>query len=265
MNTILKMSAIAVLATVVTGCERIETGHVGLRVGFDKQINQTELQPGSFNQTFIGTVLEFQTKEVAIIVNDMTPLAKDNSSMKDFDAVVIYNINPSSVTEMYTTKNKAFHKVDADGNTYLMYNYIENAVRNAVYIAARQYDALEMSDGRQLIEQEVKQTLVKTIADEKLTDSITIGQVLIRSITPADSVVQSANELVRSKNLYKQKEIEVQTARQEAERISVLNSNKGAVEYMSAMAMMNISEGIKDGKVNTIVVPFDFKGIVNTK
>jgi len=45
----------------------------------------------------------------------------------------------------------------------------------------------------------------------------------------------------------------------------VLNSNKGAVEYMSAMAMMNISEGIKSGKVQAVVVPYDFKGIVNIK
>ena len=59
--------------------------------------------------------------------------------------------------------------------------------------------------------------------------------------------------------------IEVQTAQKEAERISILNSNKGAIEYMNAMATMNISEGIKEGKVNTIVVPIDFKGIVNTK
>lgn len=39
----------------------------------------------------------------------------------------------------------------------------------------------------------------------------------------------------------------------------------GATEYMEAMALVNISEAIKDGKVNTIVVPYDFKGIVDTR
>ena len=35
---------------------RIETGEVGIRIGFDKQIQPGELPPGSFNQTLIGSV-----------------------------------------------------------------------------------------------------------------------------------------------------------------------------------------------------------------
>lgn len=247
------------------GCQRIETGHIGLRVGFDKQIKAEEIQPGSFPQTIIGDVLEFQVKDVGIDIDNLTPLAKDNSTMQDFDITVIYNVNPASVSELYTSKNRGFHHISANGDTLLMFEYIATATRNAVYIAARKYDALDMSDGRQTLEQEVKQTLIKTLADEHLDNSITINQILIRSITPADAIVESANELVKAKNELKKKEIEVQTAKQEAERISVLNSNKGAIEYMNAMAMMNISEGIKEGKVQSIVVPYNFNGIVDAR
>jgi len=59
-KAILLLSAIAVLS----GCERIETGEVGLRIGFDKQVNTTELQPGSFNQTMIGSVLTFPVRDI---------------------------------------------------------------------------------------------------------------------------------------------------------------------------------------------------------
>jgi hypothetical protein len=34
---------------------------------------------------------------------------------------------------------------------------------------------------------------------------------------------------------------------------------------MNAQAQMKIAEGIREGKVNTIVVPMDFKGMVNVK
>jgi hypothetical protein len=34
---------------------------------------------------------------------------------------------------------------------------------------------------------------------------------------------------------------------------------------MNAMANMKIAEGVANGKVATIVVPYDFKGIVNAK
>lgn len=260
------MSTLAILAAVLaTGCTRIETGEVGLRVGFDKQIKNEELMPGSFNQTLIGSVMTFPVKEVAVRVDDLTPLAKDNSTMKDFDAIVTYNINPQQVAELYNTKNKSFHAYH-DGDTYLMYNYIFNATRNAVYKSARKYDALDMNDNRAAMEVEMKDLITKTLADEGLDGAITISQVLVRQIQPADSVVQSANELVRAKNEYKQKEVEVQTAKKEAERMQAL-SNQGSqsIAYMNAQAALNISEGIKNGKVQTIVVPSNMTGLMINK
>ena len=126
--------------------------------------------------------------------------------MKDFDLTVIYNINQSQVAEIYNSKNKSFH-ANHNGDTYLMYNYIFNATRNATYKAARKYEALDMGDNRTAMEQEIRETVVKTLADEKLDGTITVTQVLIRSIIPADSVVLSANELVKAKNEYKTEEV----------------------------------------------------------
>ncbi|MBS1972319.1 MAG: SPFH domain-containing protein [Bdellovibrionales bacterium] len=246
----------------LVSCTRIETGEVGVRIGFDKQISPGELLPGSFNQTIIGSVLTFPVKDVSVRVEDMTPLAKDNSTMKDFDAMVVYSINPQSVSELYVSKNRSFHS-EHDGDIYLMYNYIHQTARNAIYKSARKYDALDMNDNRQAIETEVKDLMIHSLAEEKLDTAINISQVLVRVILPADSVVASANELVRAKNEYKQKEVEVQTAKKEAERIAALNANKGAIEYMSAMANMKVAEAIANGKVHTIVVPMDFKGMLN--
>ena len=192
MNRVIKLSIVAAAVMLAAGCTRIETGEVGLRVGFDKQVSTGELLPGSFNQTLVGNVMTFPVKEVAVKVDDITPQAKDNSTMKDFDLTVIYNINQAQVAEIYNSKNKSFHAYH-DGDTYLMYNYIFNAARNATYKAARKYEALDMGDNRTTMEQEIKETVAKTLADEKLDGSITVTQVLIRSIIPADSVVQSAN------------------------------------------------------------------------
>ena len=253
---------IVILSLFVSSCTRIETGEVGIRIGFDKQINAGELFPGSFNQTLIGSVLTFPIKDVSVKVEDMTPQAKDNSTMKDFDALVIYNVNPQSVSELYVSKNRSFH-AQFDDDIYLMFNYVHQTARNAIYKSARKYDALEMNDNRQAIEMEVKELMMKSLADEKLDTSVTITQVLVRVIMPADSVVDSANQLVKAKNEYKQKEVEVQTAKKEAERIAALNANKGAIEYMAAMANMRIADAIANGKVNTIVIPLDFKGMIN--
>lgn len=260
MNRAIKISVIAAAVALTAACTRIETGEVGLRVGFDKQVGGNELLPGSFNQTIIGSVLTFPIKDVSVKVEDMTPLAKDNSTMKDFDALVVYSINQANVSDLYNTKNKSFH-ANHGGDVYLMYNYVFNATRNAIYKAARKYDALDMGDNRQSMETDIKEIVIKTLAEEKLDGMVNVSQVLIRNIVPADSVVASANDLVRAKNEFKQKEVEVQTAKKEAERIAALNSNAGAIQYMDAQARMIQAEASKiqaqaiaSFKGNTLVI-----------
>lgn len=265
MNRFAKLSLVAAAVVLASGCTRIETGEVGVRVGFDKQVKPGELLPGSFNQVLIGDVLTFPVKDVNVTLENMTPVAKDNSTMKDLDAVVVYNINPQQVSELYSTKNKAFH-VEHKGDTLLMYNYIVQNTRNAVYKAARRYDALDMADNRSEMENFIKDEIVRNLAEEKLDGSITISQVLIRNVLPADSVVESANALVRAKNELKQKEVEVKTAEAEARRMSALaNQGTQSIQYMQAQAMLNISEGIKAGKVQTIVVPSNFNALMMNK
>jgi hypothetical protein len=253
MKRILTLSILAA-ALLATGCTRIETGEVGLRVGFDKQVNTGELLPGSFNQTMIGTVITFPVKEISVKVENMTPLAKDNSTMKDFDALITYNINQAQVAEIYNSKNRSFHAVD-DGDVYLMYNYIFNAARNAIYKSARKYEALDMADSRQAMETEIKEQIVRILAEEKLDGTILIGQVLIRNIVPADSVVASANELVKAKNEFKTEEVKVATARKRNES---MQANPMAIPLLmaeaQAEAMRKLPDAIANFKGQTLVI-----------
>jgi hypothetical protein len=254
MKTSFKLIALAAAIVALPACTRIETGEVGLRVGFDKQIKTEELLPGSFNQTIIGSVMTFPVKEVAVKVDDLTPQAKDNSTMKDFDLMIIYNINQSQIAELYNSKNKSFHATH-NGDTYLMYNYIFNAARNAVYKAARKYEALDMGDNRTAIEQEVRETISKTLADEKLDGTITITQVLVRNITPADTIVQSANELVKAKNEYKTEEVKVATAKKRNES---MQANPTMIPLMKAEAeaqyLRDMPGAIANFKGQTLII-----------
>jgi regulator of protease activity HflC (stomatin/prohibitin superfamily) len=147
-----------------------------------------------------------------------------------------------------------------------MYNYVVQNARNAIYKAARKYEALDMADNRENMERMIQEEIQKNLAEEKLDGSITISQVLIRNVVPADSVVESANALVRAKNEYKQKEVEVQTAKKEAERMAALaNNSASSIAFMQAQAALNISEGIKNGRVQTIVVPANFNALMMQK
>jgi regulator of protease activity HflC (stomatin/prohibitin superfamily) len=261
----IKLASISLLALSLAACSRVETGQSAIRVNFDKTIEKEELLPGSFNQTLFGDVLLFPVKDVSVSVEDLTPLASDNSTVADFDVSIIYNINPSSVADIYTTKSRSFHATDDEGHTYLMFNYMHQVGRNAVYKIARRYESLKMNDSRAEIENSIREEVVRSLQEEKLDTSINISQVLVKQIIPAKNIVQSANLLVQAQNERKRKAVEVDTAKLEAERIAALNANAGATKYMEATAIVTIAEAVAAGKVNTIVIPYDFKGIVNVK
>jgi regulator of protease activity HflC (stomatin/prohibitin superfamily) len=250
-------------AALFTGCARVETGEVGLRVKFDKTVENDELKPGSFNQVLVGDVLHFQVRSIAVQLDNKTPQTADNSVLKDFDLTAIYDINPSAVSELWTKQSRSFHASDKD-EYYLMYNYMNTIINSALYKAVRKYKALEVADNREAIEAEIKTSVEQALKEEHLEKALTISQVKVRNTQPADDIVASANAVVRATNDLKAKTVEVQTAKQEAERLQMLAGNPNSIAYMNAKALQDIAEGVKNGKVQSIVVPFDFKGIVST-
>ena len=247
----------------IAGCTRIETGEVGMRVNFDKTIDPTELQPGSWNQTVFGSVITFPVKDISVVLENKTPLTSDNTPLSDLDVTVVYNINPVKVAEIYTTKSRSFHTVK-DGDTYLMHSYMETLVNNAAYKAVRPYAALTVGDNREKIEEQIKQIVLDQLQAEGLGQALNLSVVKIRNILPNAQIMQAATEYVRAQNELKIKTTQVEIARKESERMAALAANsEKSVAYMDAQARLNISEGVKAGKVNTIVVPADFKGFVN--
>jgi regulator of protease activity HflC (stomatin/prohibitin superfamily) len=265
MTNFLKLATIVAAIVATTACTRIETGEVGVRVNASREIEGKELQPGSWNQTLIGSVLEFPVKDITVSLENKTPMTADNSALADFDITVVYAINPSSVSELYSTKSRSFHAEDKEG-IYLMYNYVSTLVNNAAYKAIRQYKALEVADNRAKIEEQIRIIVNEQLREEKLDTSITLNVVQIRNVAPNAEILRSATEFVKSQNELKIKENEVKLAKLEAERMSALAQNSGqSIAYMQAQAQMKIAEGIAAGKVQTIVVPVDFKGMVNIK
>lgn len=253
------MLAVALLST---GCTRIETGEVGVRIDASRQIQGGELQPGSWNQTLIGSVLEFPVKDINVLLNNKKPMTSDNTPLADFDISIVYSINPSSVAELYSTKSRSFHQ-ESDEGIYLMYKLMETTVNNAAYKVVRQYEALKVADSRAEIEAKITDVVNQTLKDQKLDLALTLVNVQVRSVIPNQAILDSATQFVAKQNELKVKETEVEIAKKESERMAALaNNSTQSIAYMQAQAALNISEGIKNGKVQTIIVPSDFNALM---
>lgn len=263
-KSIFKIGAIAAAAIAIVGCSRVETGSVGIRIDMSKQVQSGELLPGSWNQTVIGDILMFPVKDITVTLENKTPMTADNSALADFDVTVVYNISPTAVAELYSTKSKSFHATDKDGDVFLMYNYVMTLVNNASYKVVRKYSNLQVADNREKIEQEIREIVSEQLREEKLDTSINLNVVQVRNVLPNATVLESATALVKSQNDLKIKENEVKSAELEAKRMSALSANSAqSIAYMQATAELNYSEAAKAGKIHTIIVPRDFKGMVN--
>lgn len=262
---IVKFGIIAAAVVLATGCTRIQTGEVGVRVDMSRQIQGAELLPGSWNQTVVGDVLTFPTKDIVVQLDNKTPMTADNSALSDFDITLVYSINPQSVAELYSTKSKSFHTFDdKEKDTLLMHSYIATLVNNASYKVVRQYKALEVADNRAKIEQEIMAIVNENLKSENLEKAINVTVVQVRNILANAEIMKAATDYVRSQNELKIKENEVKIAEAEAKRMAALaNNSSQSIAYMNAQAALNISEGVKNGKVQTIVIPSTLTSLGN--
>lgn len=144
-----------------------------------------------------------------------------------------------------------------------MFNYISTLVNNASYKAIRGYKSLEVADNRAKIEGEIRDIVTEQLKKENLDQAISLNVVQIRNILPNADILKSASDYVRAQNDLKIKETEVAIAVKESERMAALaNNSTQSIAYMNAQAALNISEGIKNGKVQTIVVPSNMTGLM---
>lgn len=263
-----KLHSLAVLALAVSlpACTRITTGEAGVRYDFNKQVEMVALKEGTWHQTIIGSVLKFPVKEVGLSLDNRKPLTVENTPLGELDAVLTYNIHPDMVPELWSQRSKSFHLYhESDHEYHLMEGYITTMADNAILKVIRQYKQLEVNDNRQKIEQEILAALREDLKTEKLEGAITFNHIQVKNLRPNQQVLDSALQVVTTQNALKVKQNEVAIAEQEAKRMAALaNQGSQSIAYMQAQAQLNISEGVKNGKVNTIVVPADFKGFVST-
>lgn len=149
----------------------------------------------------------------------------------------------------------AFHAMSNDGSdTFLMYNYMTTLARTAAYKAAAKFPAMESVRKRDEIEQETIRLVSEALKNEKLDLAPSLVKVQIRAIQPAQTIIDTANDAIAAQNRLITVTKQVEIAQQEALRQEVL-SKPANLAYMKAQSELNISEGVREGKVQTVLIP----------
>lgn len=265
-KSVSRFFGMATAALVIAGtaaCTRIETGTVGIRTNINKEIQQEELKPGTWNQTIVGDIEIVPVKEVAVKVNDNKPIAADGSQMSDMDLTVVYSLNPERAAELRAAKSASHHSV-FNGSTYLMHTRIGEIAKNESYKEVRKYGQLDAVDNRTKIEDAVKEAIVEQLKLEGVGDSVKVNAVQITSLVPDQQILAKASQAVRAQQELAIKKTEVEIAQEEAKRMDKLAQNsERSIAYMNAQANVTLANAVAAGKVNTMIVPANFSGLGN--
>lgn len=196
-------------------CGRIETGTVGVRTDFNKQVELTELPPG-FYVAFLTSVNEYMVKEIEVKFDNLTPKGRDNLSLADFDVSLWYQPLPSQVAEMYV-KYSGMSPCD-NGVCYPAYNLVSRIAQGAIFDAVSQYESLTIHTKRGDLEAKIKQ-LVQTELDQSDKGIFTITKVVVRQIKTDPKLEASIQAAVQMQKQTEAKNLEVELAKAEAKRI----------------------------------------------
>lgn len=260
-------AALVVIVLVVLGatsCGTIETGNVGVRNTLGK-INPEEVEPGIYlGLPGISSVQAFSAKEIAVDLNDLTPKARDNLSLRDLDLTVYYKVAPASIAELYV-KYAARH-ARADGNREFLpaYQLVHGIARNVIYEEASKMESLVMHTKRDEMAAAVKRGIQ---AELDLNDKavFTITRVVVRALTTDPAIEKAIQESVAAQKQLEttrqriqiaeaEAQVEVKKAEGIAKANQIINQSltREYLQHESNLALMKFAE---KGGAATVVIP----------
>ena len=204
----------AVLA--LTGCGgTIDQGNVGVRTTFGK-VSPEPVDPGIY-VAVLSSVREYTAKESSINLDNMTPKAKDNLSLKDLDVSVFYKTNAEKIPSLQVKYAGQSARDDKSGIYFPAFKLIENISRGSIYdIIGTQYDSLTIHNKRSELEADIKNSMQKEL-DANDPGTFTITRVVVRQVLTDPAIEESIRLKATRESELKAKIIQVQIAEKDVQ------------------------------------------------
>jgi regulator of protease activity HflC (stomatin/prohibitin superfamily) len=240
MNTIIKVAIMLGVAVVagfaIIGLERIDAGHVGIKVnliGTGKGVdNATEVTGWVFYNRFTTKIVEFPTfvqhKEYRKVEDSDESFVINSKDGSEFHVspLLNYSVQREKVPYIFTKYRVELSAIEA--------GFLKTAVYDAFRVVANSYTADELISNRELFENKVRKNLETHLLPEgfilaQFTSNLVYPETFKKAIEAKNNAVQSA---LRAENEVKtaeaQAKIKVATAAGNAQ--AMLTSAKAEAE-----------------------------------
>lgn len=253
-----------VVAVAATSCGTIETGNVGVRTTLGK-VSPDEVEPGVYvGVPGISQVQVFSGKEIAVDLNDLTPKARDNLSLRDLDLTVYYKVATGSVAELYVKYAARHARADGAREFLPAYQLVQGVARNVVFEEASKIDSLVMHTKRDEMAAAIRRGIqVELDANDK--GVFTITRVVVRALSTDPAIEKAIQESVAAQKQLETTRQRIQIA--EAEALVEIKKAEGIAkanqiinqsltrEYLQHEANLALMKFAEKGGTSTVVIP----------
>jgi len=255
---------IVAVALTATSCGTIESGNVGVRTTLGK-VNPDEVEPGVYlGLPGISRVQEFSGKEIALDLNDLTPKARDNLTLRDLDVTVYYRVAPGSIADLYVKYAGQHTRDEGSRVTLPAYAMLQRLTRNSIYEQASRIDSLVMHTQRDELAAAVRKNLqIELDANDK--GVFTVTRVVIRALTTDPAIEKAIQESVAAQKQLEttkqriaiaeaEAQVEVKRAEGVARANQIINQSLTR-EYLQHESNLALHKFAEKGGTTTVVVP----------
>jgi regulator of protease activity HflC (stomatin/prohibitin superfamily) len=229
----------------------VETGNVAVERTLGKVNHDEQLQGLNFKMPFVTSKQEFSAKEIAIDINDLTPKAADNLSLKDLDVSVFYRVPQDRVSELFVKYALASGR-GTDGIYLPAYGLVIREARSAIYEQVSKIDSLQLHKQRESLQTDVLQELQSRLERSDPGD-IVITRVVVRALNTDPSIEAAIRDAVEAEKRLEAKQVQVEIAKKDAE-IEVERA-KGIAEA-NAIINQSLTAEYLQHEVNTALLRF---------
>ena len=256
--------AVMLMALALASCGTIQSGNVGVRATLGK-VNMDEMEPGVFVRIpGISAVQEFSAKEIGVDLNDMTPKARDNLTVRDLDLTVYYRVASASIADLHVKYAGQHVRDEGSGTVLPAFGLLQRLARNAVYEQAARIDSLVMHTQRDELAAAVRKSLQQEL-DANDKGVFTITRVVIRALTTDPAIEKAIQEAVAAQKQLEttrqrvaiaeaEAQVEVKRAEGVARANQIINQSltREYLQHESNLALLKFAE---KGGTTTVVIP----------
>lgn len=229
------------VAMLMAGCGRIETGNVGLRTDFNGTVSEKIEQPG-FYTAVLGHVDQFTIKEIPINLENLTPKAHDNLSLRELDVTVYYSVAPSAIRDL-AVKRTGQSADSQHGFYYPGYFLVESVSKSEIADAVSKLDSLTIHTQRDKLANDAKQAIQASL-DQSMPNAFTITRVVVRQVSTDPTIEASIRNVVSKEKELEASKLQVAIAKSNAEATqqTALTLTPAFLQHEYNQALMKFAE-----------------------